>query len=290
MFIGAKVQNAAGNILELNDAAARKKFILSSVQGLNPPPAQLNVTTIVGMDGGRLNSAFLNTRNLVLTFLLRGDQEQNRQELYDYFNTKDSCRFFFRNVNRDVYIDGYVETVECDMFQRTEELQVSIIAPCPYFSGVNLYELELGAREALFTFPFSINMDDPVPLSEYDIDRAADAIIQGDTETGCNILVKVKQPFTAMRIRNATTGQQIRLNDFPFLAGDEIRICTIPGQKDLVLVRDGIEERVFEALADGSVFFQLVPGANLLEYDVSGQLNEDAADVTVRYRNAYKGV
>lgn len=290
MFLEAKVQNAEGNVLDLTSAESRQKFILSSIQGLNPPPAQLNITNIYGMDGGFLNSAFLNTRNILLTMLLRGDQEASRQELYDYFNTKDSLRFFFRNTNRNVYIDAHVETVECDMFQRTEEMQVSIIAPRPYFLGTVMHQAELGAITKLFEFPFAIDQDEPVPFSTYDEELIPILHVDGDIGNGFDLKIEVKQTFTDFRIRNETTSQQFKLSGFTFLADDEIRICTISGQKDLVLIRDGVEERIFEALAPGSTFFPLAHGDNLIFYDVGGVVNSNAAEVTLSYRDAYRGV
>ena len=91
MYI-AKIENSNGSILELT--GNEENFQIVSITGLHPPEAQINVTTIAGLDGARFNSAKLNTRNLVITLRLNNNPEDNRHLLYKYFRTKEACTFY----------------------------------------------------------------------------------------------------------------------------------------------------------------------------------------------------
>ena len=110
----AKIENVNGEVMLLTNKESKYQVI--SITGLNPPKAQINTTPIVGLDGAKFNSSKLETRNIVITIRLNGDVEANRQALYNFFVTKKWCRFYYTNGSRNVYIDGYIDSVECDLF------------------------------------------------------------------------------------------------------------------------------------------------------------------------------
>ena len=150
-----KIENSDGAVYVLTGDEPVYQVI--KIEGLNPPKAQINTTTIVGLDGAMFNSSKLESRNIVLTIRINGDVETNRQNLYQYFRTKEACTFYYTNQNRDVYIQGYVESVVCDLFSKSELAQISIICPSPYFKSLDEIVSDISNSLALFTFPFSIN-------------------------------------------------------------------------------------------------------------------------------------
>ena len=79
----AAIENASGSVYVLT--GDEPVYQVLSIQGLNPPSAQLNVTNIVGLDGAKYNSARLNTREIVVTVKITGEVEKNRLNLYKYF-------------------------------------------------------------------------------------------------------------------------------------------------------------------------------------------------------------
>ena len=103
-MFAAKIQNASGDVMTLT--GKEPKYQIIDIQGLNPPAAQINTSTIVGMDGAVFNSSKLQTRNLVLTIKINGDVELNRLRLYSYFRTKEWCKFYYTNDSLEVTIDG----------------------------------------------------------------------------------------------------------------------------------------------------------------------------------------
>lgn len=284
----AKIENSNGQVLTLTQNESDYQVV--SITGLNPPPAQINMTNIAGIDGSKFNSAKLDTRNIVIMLKLNGDVEGNRLALYQMFRTKEECRFYYSNGRRDVSIPGYVETVECDLFTNAEIMQVSIICMYPYFRDVheNWIEISDGAT-AGFHFPFSINVGSPIPFSIYNIDGETNVENTAEAETGAIIRVDVKDPVRTIEIRNTGNNEFFKL-EHDFQRADTILINTHKGEKSITLVRNGIASNVFTALKLGSTFFQLNVGNNFFTYFANGVQNDERLLVRFIFAEEYRGV
>ena len=82
------------------------------------------------------------------------DIETSRINLYKYISTGAWIRVFFRNGTRNVYIDGYVESFETDLFARTQVAQVSILCPVPAFIDAQEMTVVNSVSTPKFSFPF----------------------------------------------------------------------------------------------------------------------------------------
>lgn len=284
----AKIENSNGDLLTLTGQEA--VFQVINIAGLNPPAAQINTTTIVGLDGAVFNSSKLQTRNLVLTIKINGDVETNRLLLYSYFKTKDKCKFYYTNNSLDVSIEGYVESVECDLFTNSEKAQISILCPYPYFKSLSEILTDSSNITPLFVFPFSINIDEPVVISTLDDTEGIAVFNSSESETGAIVEIDVNDSVSSIEIKNTSTGDDLKLV-YSFLSGDKIIINTNKGQKSINLIRGGTISNLFSALQQGSVFFQLTVGTNNFEYLVSGSAaNNDDVSILFRYYSIYRGV
>lgn len=283
----AKVQKESGSPLTLTGRESEWQIV--HIQGLNPPSAQINLTNIVGLDGAKFNSSKLNTRNIVITIRLNGDVEGNRQYLERYFTTKETCRFFFKDANRDVFIDGIVENVECDPFTISELMQISIICPQPLFRKAQATVVNISDAEDGFYFPFSIDMDDPIVFSTYNAAGQKDLANDSDSETGLEIAVRIDASVDSLKIANLTTNELIDL-EYVFLSGDEIYINTRPGEKTVTLTRDSNTISLFSALTADSVLFGLTPGTNTVNYLADNGTDNDDVQVIVSYNVQYRGI
>lgn len=286
MYI-AKIENANGQTMILTGNESAYQVI--SIIGLNPPPAQINTTTAAGLDGAQFNSARLNTRNIVITIKINGDVETNRQTLYKFFRTKERCRFFFSNRNRDVYIDGYVETVACDLFVNDERAQISILCPQPYFRGLETVTDDISSTVAGFEFPFAIDLGDPIPFSTFDSAGAANVVNDSEAEVGVIIDMTFSGSVDAVEIRNTNTGESLTLA-YSFEVADRVQIDTNKGNKSVTLFRDGEALNIFPALQRGSTFFQLSVGDNPFIYLADGGASNNLVDVVFSHFNVYRGV
>ena len=283
----AQIKNSGGESLRLTQN--EEQFQVVSIAGLNPVPAHVNLTDVAGLDGGVFNSSKLNTRDIVITLKINGDAEENRQRLYLFFRTKEPCTFYFKNKNRDVSIEGYVETVEVGLFSNAQTMQISIICPDPYFRALQEIAVDISNLESRFVFPFAIDEDTPIPFSTYTDNRETAILNKSEAETGMIIKVEALADFSSLEIRDTGTGEYILLSG-SFETGDLITINTNPGKKGIRLTRDGVESNAFRTLQRGSTFLQLAVGVNTYSYLVDGGENDEAVSIIVQYTNAYRGV
>ena len=275
---------------EITLTGRETEYQIISIKGLNPPSAHLNTSNVAGLDGALYNSGRLNTRNIVITARINGDVERNRQILYDYCPTKEKVRFFFKNENRDVYIDGYVDSVECDLFTNSEKMQISIICPQPYFVDVADTQVDGSTLTKLFTFPFSIDLGSPIPFSEYVFDDDVNLYNDSSGEIGMIIEAYMRTDVSSLVIRNTGTGESFGLV-YAFESGDRVTIDTIKGQKSITLLRDGVYYNLFSALQPGSKFFHLASGDNFFNYIVDGNIaNNPEVDLKFTFFKMYRGV
>lgn len=264
-----KIENARGVTFELSHDT--QNYIIAGVQGLTRPPAAINTTAGGGIDGTFYNSARLEQRNIVIDVILCGDIEGSRQRLYNIFPARSACTVYFKNKNRDVKIEGYVETLEGDLFQQQETMQISIICPRPYFEGLSAIYTELSNSVRMLEFPFSIEVDEPIPISE--VQDAPSCIItnSGDTEAGAIFTVTIHALVatgvtccTGFVIYNNSTGEHIGIT-YSFTSGDRVTICTKAGQLSAVLEKaTGGTVSVLRYLSSGSKWIKLQPGENEL--------------------------
>lgn len=288
----AKIENKNGAILTLT--GDEPTFQVLSVIGLNPPPAQVNLTTIVGMDGAVFNSSKLETRNIVLTVKINGNVEQNRLALYRMFKTKEWCRFYYKTDTLDTFIDGYVESVECDYFTNGEQAQISIICPSAYFKSVYESIDDISASHGLFVFPFSINVGEPVPFGEYDAGRETDVYNGSESDCGAEFVITVSRGVTDITVVNNTSGEWFSLDGSRWEGGRIpegaiVRVNTNRGHKRVTIQQGNEIRNGFSVLRNGSSFIQLQAGSNLLSYSVSGGSDDDVS-IEVRHYNVYRGV
>lgn len=281
MYI-AQIANANGESLTLSQN--ERKWQIISITGLNPPNAQVNTTNIAGMDGAQFNSSKLDTRNIVILLKINGNIEQNRQELYRFFRTKKDVTFYFSN-NRNVMISGVIETIECNLFENGETMQISIICPNPYFKALYSTTVPVSNESALFTFPFSI--DEPIPFSSYSAHNVTE--IYAETETGIKIEVDILDSVNKIEIMNATTGDFMLLT-YQFVTDDVILISTNSGEKSVILARNGERINLFTALDINSHFLSLATGVNRFEFAVDDGTKDDDVAITFTYRDLYEAV
>lgn len=286
MYI-AKVKNYKGNILRLTQN--EEKFQVLKIDGLNPSSAQINRTTMAGLDGSRVNSSKLQERNIVITLKLQGNIENNRIELYKFFKPKYLSTFYYKNENRDVYIYGYVESVEVTPFTNQEIMQISIICPNPYFKSIEDKIESISKVLAKFEFPFTIEKSEPIPFSEIDKEKITNIINNSEDATGMTIEIEFLSTVERVVIKNTETGEKIELKS-DFMANDKVIINTNKGNKSIRLLRDGVEYNIFNTLQNESTFLQLDTGDNFFSYIIDDGDGDSKVDIKFKHYLLYGGV
>lgn len=277
------VENENHEAIELTN---NDKYDVVKIEGLSPAPATITTAAISNFDGARLNNAQIEQRNIVLYLNIKPPIEDNRQELYKYFRVRRKCTLRFKNANRDVYIDGYVETFETDLFDMVQQPQISIICPDPFFKSTVESAIEFSNTTALFEFPFSI-AEAGIPFSEVQ-NLTTKYINVGDVETGAIFkFVAGANEILNPKIYNRTTQKYFGLN-VDMNEGDVITINTSQGEKSATLLREGTTTNLLNKRARGSNWLQLIPGTNEISYDADE--GADNLTVTVSLIEKYEGV
>lgn len=286
MFV-CKIENTRNQILTLSQNEENYQII--NIMGLTPPSAQINTSKIAGQDGSKFNSSTLNERNIVITVKLNGDVEQNRINLYSFFRNKEWCKFYYKNGTRNVYIEGYVESLDGDLFSSNETMQISILCPNPYFKDIDEIIDDISKALAAFEFPFAIDEGDPIPISTIDTSRTTNVYNNSESETGLIIEIDLLNNANKIQINNIITGEIFVLN-YAFLENDKIIIDTNKGNKSVSLVRNAVTTNLFTAMRKGSSFFQLNIGDNFFSYLVDEGTNDDAIHIVFKHYTLYGGV
>lgn len=280
-----KIENAKGEIFELSHNSQNYNII--GIEGLTPPQTAVNTSAGGLIDGTFYNSSRVEQRNIVITLVLNGDIETNRQRLYKIFNIKKPCTIYFQNANRNVQIIGYVETLESDLFTMREQVQISIICPRPYFEDLETIYTELSEIIRMFQFPFSIEYNDPIPFSEIVQYPLCTINNGGDVECGCIIAIAITGAVTGLTIYDTTQQTFIGFN-YIFAAGDQIAINTISGQMGATLTRDGQKINLLNYIAPNSTWFRLDLGDN--EFTFTAASGADDVSIVFATANLYGGV
>lgn len=286
MFV-LKVENNNGHVLRLTQN--EEEYQVIGIDGLNPPVSQINTSTISGVDGASFNSSKLQTRNIVITVKINGDIEKNRIRLYKYFRNKQYCKIYFQNGTRNVYIEGYVEALEVSQFTNDERAQISIICPNPYFKDMETIVQNISKIVKRFTFPFSINEDEPIPFSELELEKVTNVINDSESETGLIINAKFIGRVNKLEIRNVDNGQSFVIN-YQFIKDDKLVVNCNKGSKSIILTREAVEYNLIPYMQKGSVFFQLGIGDNNFSFLADEGIDDMLVDINFKYYKAYTGV
>ena len=279
-----KIENAKGEIFELTHDT--QNYAIIGIEGLTPPPTIVNTSTGGTLDGTFHNLSRLEQRNIVITIHLRGDIEANRQRLYKIFNLKKPCNVYFRNENRNVKIKAYVETLEGDLFENGETIQISLICPRPYFEDLETIYTQLSKIIKMFEFPFYF--DQPEELAEITAYPQCSVINSGDVECGCVIKIEIDEAVTDLNIYN-TTRQEYLSFEYEFAANDEITISTVSGDMFAQILRNGEQINLLNFVKGGSTWFKLDIGENIFTFSVtSGSV--DSVSMQFENYNLYGGV
>ena len=102
MFYTLILENETGQQIDLSKTANR--FMFSKIEGLNPPAGTISTSSYAGMDGSYLNNAFIEKRNVVISFQMRGiDIEKRRHLLYRVVKPSRYIKVFYKTAGIDVY-------------------------------------------------------------------------------------------------------------------------------------------------------------------------------------------
>ncbi len=288
MFYSLILENENGDKIDLSKTA--NQFIFSSIEGLNPPAGTISTSSYAGMDGSYLNNAFIEKRNVVISFSMRGMSiEKRRQKLYKVAKPSRYIKINYQSPLRDVYAEGYVETCEISNFEQTITGQISVICPDIYWYSTSVQIAEYSQIIGAFHFPFPEN-DKPFPLGIYNTQNVLNITNDGD-EIGFTIIIEGNSETEIAAVNpiiyNTDTDEYLQISG-EILNGDIVTITTRTGNKTVTLNRGGVVTNIINRLVSGSTWLTLREGKNCFTLRAADGVKN--LNVKIIHRNAYLGV
>lgn len=123
--------------------ASSDPIFIRDIKGLEPVKAEITTTPLATGRGERRQGSSTGKRNIVLSLGLNPDWVDQtmatlRQQLYRYFMPEEWCKLRFISSHLPtVDIEGYVESMDPNIFSQDPEYQISIICPQPDFVDVD---------------------------------------------------------------------------------------------------------------------------------------------------------
>lgn len=272
------VQNDKGEILELTE---NPNYNVTQITGLTPAGCTINTAAVAGMDGEAFNSVRINKRNIMITIIPEHPIEQNRNLLYRYFPEKKKIRLFYENDTRSVYIDGYVESMESDLFTKKQSYQISILCPDPFFVDTK----ETGAFSCAPVVPL---LEFPYSAEEMEMSEIATGGFMlnnpGTVPSGALFHVSITAPTESLTIYTDSGFLGIKEHLEAF---DNVYIQTTTKEKAIWLERGGTVTNLLPKRISDMTWAQVEPGTNHYHVEVDTPTGY-IMDVT--YRVLYEGV
>lgn len=280
MIYSMTVVNHLGDSLKIGLRNSDESgFLITSITGLGPGEANISTTELAAADGGVYNSARITSRNIVIEmkYLLSDTVEEARLRSYKYFPLKKNVTLFFETEERQVYIEGYVESNNPDIFSSSETTQISIICPDPFFYAVGSQTSVFSGIEPMFEFSFCNNsLTEPLLIMGEMRNKYENLVVyEGDAETGMIITLHAVGPAKNISVYNLKTREVMKIDTDKVASivgsaiklGDDIVICTVRGKKSVTFKREGKEWNILNALDRDSKWLQLEIGDNTLAFD-----------------------
>lgn len=285
----------------LAEAEPDHGLLITSIDGLGPPKANISKNDIVTRDGVLFNSSKMSGRTITITFLLNmaPNIEATRHRIYKYFPIKRPIKMYITTDVRTLTCVGYVEAVEPDIFSDKETCVVTLFCPDPY-----LY-LEVEVNSFLGSIPkfeFDITngySNESTTTALTIISETQNNINQtieynGDFEVGFKIKMHVVGTINGdIKIYNADTKEFIGIDIArmsALTAGDDIIISTEYGNKTLTLIRNGTRYNRLSTLLLDSTWLTMKPGSNSFTYTIDSGYSVSNLQVAFEYLEAYGGI
>lgn len=283
MVFSLILENAASEQIDLTTTA--NLYMVSEIDGLYPPAGTISTSNYAGMNGSYLNNAFIEKRNVVIPFEMRGfDVELRRHELYRVVKPSRYIKIYYSTKNIFVYAEGIVETCEVENFEKLTNGQISILCPDIYWYSTETQIAEYSCVRGAFHFVCPDN-DEPFPIGAYNTQDMMTINNSGD-EVGFTLEIS-GGPAKNPTIYNALTGEYMQISG-DIQKGDIITITTKTGNKTVLLEREGVVTNIINRLVSGSIWLNLKAGENKFYVRASDGLNN--IKVRLIHRNAYLGV
>lgn len=270
MLSHVEIRSAQGDLLDLHLDDISSGYIIKSIEGLDPVKATLVSTDFASIDGSQFQSSRREYRNIKfqLGYVPVGNTvRQLRQKLYTYFMPKStvSLRFFMED-GLIVDTKSRVESFETTLFTSDPAVDISLISFDPDFYNPTPVEI-LGNTVSTGT----------MTIIEY----------EGSVPTGIEFTLEIDRSISALTLYHVSEGVTSNFDfNYAMVAGEVLKINTIPGSKSATLTTSGYSRSVLFGTSPAAIWPQLTPGENQFLAYVDGA----PIPYTITYNAKYGGL
>jgi len=260
-------------------------YIIHEIEGLGPPKNDVHIDQTGFTDGGEFTKSATTPRNIVMKLGYKPDFTVGqsvgalRRALYKAFPLKGTVRLRFTGWNIEVSdIIGVVEAIEPVIFTKDPVIQISLVCKDPYFvwSGTNL---TLGP---ITVFPRTVFNTGDVPVG-FKCEILKSSALAGTHSF--NITTYSEQGF-----EKSNNIQNLVLSGFTMALNDRIYINTIPGERDLYMIRasDGVRINMFKYWTPQALWPTFWPDETF--FSVTGTLTASWDIRNLSYSRKWRGL
>jgi len=308
MIKSVKVTNFKGESTDLVlGSPGNSGLYITSITGLGAADANINMTDLVTTDGKLFNSARLDSRQIVISFLYRSEtnnQERARRNSYKYFPIKRKLELEFTTDIQKASIIGYVEKNEANIFNENSGCQITIDCPDPYFYDAGAKKelvTYFAGIQPVFEFPFSneSTTENLINFGEYKRADKAYILYEGDASIGVQMYMHAIQDISDtgyVRVFNVDTDERFELNCAKlkqvtgkgFIKGDDILFSSERGNKHVWLLRDGRQYNILNCINLDVSWFQISRGTNTFAF--TSDKNWEYIQFFIKSKTIYEGI
>lgn len=243
--------------------------------------------------GANIVSTTIGTRPLSITGWVVDAGAGDLRERCDFLNTfispvenyeleyKDR-KIQFRPDSSVIYSREYMKNNE-----KVRRFLIQATCSFPLFSDVSDTEVPFESNSRMFRFPTKFGRENPLVFSVVGSSYNVSVENRGGFSAGFIVRIKFSGGVYGPYIANLDTGDSIGVNH-TFSNGDQLEICTIPGEKHITLRKsDGGEENLLKQRAVNTVWFQLSPGINHISVGCQDNAQRSNMSVTLYYSTLY---
>lgn len=272
MITKIEARTSGGTLLTMQLLDYSEGFTVENVDGLDPVDATLVYSDFAGQDLAAFQSARRGNRDLILTLGFEPNWALTtpaalRRRLYNFFMPKSQVKLrFYQDDAPTVEIAGRVEKNATPRF--TKEADATITVVCEDSNFVDLTARNFTGYTTADTVA--------TPCSYPD---------SGTVETGFLFTMPITRTINGFTIFNTPADNVQR--SFPFLApmvaGDVVKISTVPGNKFVTLTRAGVDSSLMYGVSPSANWLNLFPGLNNIRVALAGSVMSWEIDYMTKY-------
>lgn len=276
------VTNSRGLLLGLPLEDISGGFVVREIEGLGPVKATLVSSSFANMDGEQYHSSRRESRNIIIKLGLDPDYAlysvyDLRTQLYNFFMPKTSAKLEFNLFNK--FSDNFIEqNLNLEIMARVESLEPDI------FTREPAVDLSLMCYDPDFVDP------NPVIFEGSTVDDLTETVLtySGTVDTGVVFKILPDRDLPEFTIYQRPPDDTLHSVYFsqPLIAGDELTISSILGDKYVTLKRAGVESSQLFGVSPQSDWLELMPGDNVFRVYAEGA----PVPYSIEYTNKYGGL